>query len=106
MEKERQVTKVTKDMMVREIAKVTGKELKAVREFYAAMENALADFLVQAGKDNDVMVKLFEGISVKGTYEPQKMIKSNLTGDMIKTAEKIKVKANITRSYSDKINNR
>ena len=54
--------------------------------------------------DHDVIIKLFEGISLEGTYVPEKTKVNNLTGKEIKVASKIKPKVNITRSFCDKLN--
>lgn len=93
----------TKDRLIRKISAKTGKGFNYVRKVYDAFESSLMDMLSTADKDTDVTVKLCEGITISSEYLPEKDKLNNLTGKEIKTKEKIKCKASVTRSYCDKL---
>ena len=57
-------------------------------------------------ENQDVCIRLFEGISLDGKYIPEKTKKNNLTGEVGLIHSKIKPKFNITRSYSEKLNDK
>lgn len=94
----------TKDMMVKNVAVECKRDKKTVREIYNAIEDLVFSILSSANVDNDVSVRLFEGIVLDGVYVPAHEKVNNLTGETIITKEKISPKARITRSYCDKVN--
>lgn len=94
----------TKDMMVKNVAVECKRDKKTVREIYNAIEDLVFSTLSSANADNDVSVRLFEGVVLDGVYVPAHEKVNNLTGEMIITKEKISPKARITRSYCDKVN--
>ena len=57
-------------------------------------------------EEQDVCIKLFEGISLDGIYVPEKTKTNNLTGKTNLVKSKIKPKFTITRSYCEKLNNK
>lgn len=95
----------TKNTLIRNIAKATGKSLPTVRAVYNALENSLVECLSSASPETDVSVRLFEGITIDSTFLPEKLKTNNLTGEVITTTSKVKPKANITRYYCDKLTN-
>lgn len=95
----------TKDMLVRNIAEECGNELKTVRSIYNSLEDNITALLSSANHDTDVMIRLFEGISINSTFMPEKIKVNNLTGEKITTTSKIRPKAHITRNYCEKLNN-
>jgi len=97
-------TVYTREKMIRKIAKMSKRDLNTARSVYDALEDAITELLLTVTTDHDVIIKLFEGISLEGTYVPEKMKVNNLTGKEIKVASKIKPKVNITRSFCDKLN--
>ena len=76
-----------------------------VRDIYGLMENVIFSSLSSVNENKDVCIKMFEGISLDGTYVPEQLKKINLTGKMVLVEGKIKPKFNVTRSYCDKLNN-
>ena len=75
-----------------------------VKDVYGLLENIIFKSLSSVDADQDVCIRLFEGVSLDGTYIPEKTKKNNLTGEMSIVESKIKPKFNITRSYCEKLN--
>ena len=95
--------KITKENIIKTIANQTDKNIADVRDFY----NTLVEASDNDGTDDrDVCIKLFEGISLDGTYIKEKMKKINLSGEEKLIPSKIKPKFNITRTYCNKLNNK
>lgn len=94
----------TREKMIRKIAKMSKRDVSTVRSVYDTLENAVVELLKTVSDGHDVVIKLFEGISLEGVYTPEKTKVNNLTGKEIKVASKIKPKVNITRSFCEKIN--
>ena len=96
--------KITKDTLIRDIAKQSNKNIGDVKDVYNALEKTLFDILSSVETNGDISIRLFEGISLDGTYIPEKNKKNNLTGEVSLVQSKSKPKFNITRSYCEKLN--
>lgn len=77
-----------------------------IRSVYNLLEDVIFNSLSSVDKKQDVCIRLFEGISLDGTYIPEKTKKNNLTGEVNLVESKIKPKFNITRSYCEKLNDK
>lgn len=97
--------KITKDALIRDIAKQTNKNIGDVKDIYNTLEKTIFDILSSVEINGDITIRLFEGISLDGVYVPEKTKKNNLTGELKLVESKIKPKFNITRSYCEKLNN-
>lgn len=97
--------KITKETLIRDIAKQTNKSINDVRDIYNTLEKTIFDILYSVDVNGDISIKLFEGISLDGVYVTEKTKQNNLTGKMSLVESKIKPKFNITRSYCEKLNN-
>lgn len=106
MTNKRNVKRVTKEDLIKAIADTSCVNISLVRIVYKALEDLIRDTLQDVNFDRDVSIKIFDGISIDGNYIPEKEKQNNLTGKVIKVASKIKLKSNITRYYSEKINNK
>ena len=93
----------TKEMLVKKIAEECGKDMTTVRKIYNALEESIVELLSSADLQIDISIRLFEGITIDSSFIPEKTKVNNLTGKVITTASKIKPKANITRSYCNKL---
>lgn len=93
----------TKEMIIKKIADVCKKDTDTVRAIYNALEDNVAKLLSTATPQIDVSIRLFKGVSIDGVYVPEKRKLNNLTGSVITAESKIRPKANITRSYCEKI---
>lgn len=98
--------RITKEKLIKDIAKKTDKSIYETRNFYNALENIIFNSLSDVNEEQDVCIRLFEGISLDGKYVPEKTKKNNLTGETKFVDSKIKPKFNITRSYCEKLNNK
>ena len=76
-----------------------------VKNIYSLLENIIFSSLASVNSEQDICIRLFEGISLDGVYIPEQTKQNNLTGKMSVVESKIKPKFNITRSYCDKLNN-
>lgn len=97
---------ITKEGLIRNIAKNTNNNIYDVREIYNALENIIFDTLYSVDEKQDVCIRLFEGISLDGKYISEKTKRNNLTGKLSIVESKIKPKFNITRNYCEKLNNK
>lgn len=97
---------ITKESLIRNIAKSTNNNIYDVREIYNALENMIFDTLYSVNEEQDVCIRLFEGISLDGKYISEKTKRNNLTGKLSVVESKIKPKFNITRNYCEKLNNK
>ena len=75
-----------------------------IKDVYGLLEDMIFNILSSADKKQDVCIRLFEGISLDGTYVSEKTKKNNLTREINLVESKIKPKFNITRSYCEKLN--
>ena len=99
------VTK-TKESLIKEIAKQTNRTISETKDFYNALEDVIFNTLSFVDENQDMCIKLFEGISLNGCYISEKTKKNNLTGRITLVESKIKPKFNITRSYCEKLNSK
>ncbi len=97
--------KITKEVLIKDIAKQTNKNINDVKDIYNTFEKTIFDILSSVDVNGDISIRLFEGISLDGTYIPEKTKQNNLTGEVGLVESKIKPKFNITRSYCEKLNN-
>ena len=96
--------RITKDALIKDIAKQTRIDVDDVKDIYNTLENTIFDILSSVNVNGDVSIRLFEGISLDGNYIPEKIKQNNLTGKSNLVKSKIKPKFNITRSYCEKLN--
>jgi nucleoid DNA-binding protein len=97
---------ITKESLIRNIAKYTNNNIYDVREIYNALENIIFETLCSVNEEQDICIRLFEGISLDGKYISEKTKRNNLTGKVSFVESKIKPKFNITRNYCEKLNNK
>lgn len=97
---------VKKENLIRDVAKQTNNNISDVKTIYNTLENIIFNLLSSVNEDEDICIKLFEGISLDGKYIPAKTKKNNLTSEVTLVEGKIKPKFNITRSYCEKLNNK
>lgn len=96
-------TVYTKAQMIKLIARSAKVRRSLVQKIYECFEDEIRTLLASADENNDVVLRLFEGISISSEFLPHKEKVNNLTGENITTLEKIRAKAKITRRYCDKL---
>ena len=97
---------VKKENLIRDVAKQTNNNISDVKLIYNTLENLIFNILSSVNENEDICIRLFEGISLDGKYVPEKTKQNNLTGETHFVESKIKPKFNITRSYCEKLNNK
>lgn len=97
---------IKKEKLIREVAKLSRNNISDVKAIYNVLEDVIFNLLSSVDENEDVCIKLFEGISLEGKYVPEKIKKNNLTGETHSVESKIKPKFNITRSYCEKLNSK
>lgn len=97
---------ITKDSLIKNIARNSNQKISDVKDFYDTLESIIFDTLSSVDENQDVCIRLFEGVGLDGKYIPEKTKKNNLTGEVNLVESKIKPKCNITRSYCEKLNNK
>lgn len=102
---EKNKTVYTKADIIKMVARHSRVRKSLVRKIYETLEHEIMRLLAEANENEDVTLRLFEGISIDSEFLPAKEKVNNLTGETITTHEKIKAKANITRYYCDKLSN-
>lgn len=95
---------ISKKKLVKSIRNYHTKSV--IKDIYSILENVIFNTLSFVDRKQDVCIRLFEGVSLDGTYIPEKTKKNNLTGEIGFVESKIKPKFNITRSYCEKLNNK
>ncbi len=100
----RESIKITKENLIKDIAKQTNNSIQNVKDIYNTLESVVFDILSSVNDERDMCIKLFEGISLEAKYIPEKTKKNNLTGEINLVKSKVKPKCNITRSYCEKLN--
>lgn len=95
---------ITKDQLVRSLARRSGVGIDSTRLVINMLEDILKNKLSQANEKEDVIVKLFEGVSFQSKFIPAATRKNNLTGEIIDVDSKIKPKVIITKTYCNKLN--
>ena len=94
----------TKENIIRDIARQTNNNICDIKLIYNKLEDIIFDLLSSTNEEQDIVIKLFEGITLNGTYVSGKTKKNNLTGEINFVDSKIKPKFYITRSYCEKLN--
>lgn len=97
---------IKKEKLIRDIAKQTNNNISNVKAIYNTLESVIYETLSSVDENEDVCIRLFEGITLDGKYVSEKTKKNNLTGETHFVQSKIKPKFNITRSYCEKLNNK
>ena len=93
----------TRDDLVNMISGETGVSQNFARSIYDVMEEKVRFMLSQANENEDVKLKLFEGIALECKFIPEKVRKNNLTGEIITAKSKRKVEGKITKNYLEKL---
>ena len=94
--------KITKEDLVKSIAKQSNSTQKSVREIFNLLEDEIFTLLSSTSEKQNVEIRLFEGITLNGEFMSDKERLNNLTGKVEFVSGRIKPKANISRTYCEK----
>ena len=101
--KEKEEITYTKANLIKSIARDCGFEQEEVRMVYESLDQHIVDALSSATECADVVVRLFDGVSISSTFEPEMERHNNLTGETILSSCKIRPKAKLTRNYRERL---
>lgn len=93
----------TKADLIKSIARECGFHKEEVRMVYESLDNHIIEALSNANENTDVVVRLFDGVSINSTFVPEMERHNNLTGEDIVAMCKIRPKVKLTRNYREKI---
>ena len=93
----------TKSMLIKDISDTAGFDIGDVKEMYNHFADIVTGYLANAPIDSDVVVKLFEGVSLGSTFEPATTRRNNFTGEDVAVPDRIKPKASFTKTFKDKL---
>ena len=77
-----------------------------VKDVYNMLEDEIFNNLSSVNSNQDVCIKLFEGIKINGVFMPEKTKLNNITKKMDLVHSRIKPKVHITDTYCDKLNSK
>lgn len=99
--------KIGKKQLIDIIAKTEGVTKANVSKVYKALERNIFDLLSsitpENDKDNPMVIKIFNGMSLEGYYLPSHEKVNNLSQEKITVKNKIKVKIDM-KNYNRKLN--
>lgn len=96
--------KITRDSLIKAIAKATMVNPEIVREFYDELENLILEHLGSVNENENVAIKLFNGMTLNGIFVPEHKIRNNNVSGNDTVPSKIKPRFNITKHYIEKLN--
>lgn len=98
---------ITRENIIKDIAKKFQQcDIDTVRMIYDVLEDKIRQYLSMANSEQNVKIKLFEGISIQGEYIQEQTKVNNLNGKAMLVSSRIKPKVYVTRTYCDKLNNK
>lgn len=100
---EKEILTYTKANLIKSIAKECGFEQDEVRMVYESLDQHIVEALSKADEGTDVVVRLFDGVSMSSTFVPEMEKVNNLTGENIVSMCKIRPKVKLTRNYREKL---
>lgn len=104
MKKSKKSKTHNKESLIKKIADQTGQSIEVVRQIYNTLDTVVFNTLSSVTEEEDVKVKLFNGVTMTSTFVPSKNQMNNLTGQMIQTACKIRPKVTLSRDYKERLN--
>lgn len=99
------VTKiVTRDEVIRFLAKDLGENIQPMRTRYRLWEDKIREILSEAEDGKDVSIRLFDGIKLESKFVPVRERLDTLTGQRKMYDSKVKAKASLSKRYLEKVN--
>lgn len=97
-------TVITKEQLIKFLVEESNMDNKVLKNIYNILESKIRNLLAEANLNQNISIKLFEGITLNSKFVNQRRRKDNLTGKIVTFKSKIKTKAIITRRYNEKLN--
>ena len=92
---------ISREDIIRTVAVDIGQPVKTVQAVFDSIEDTVIGLLKRATNDRDIRIRLLRGLVLKSSYQPERKMTSNLTGDKVTVHEGIKPKATFTQWYRD-----
>ena len=94
---------ITQDELINQIADYDGMDADDIRNVMKTAEQVIMNHMRSVSKDNNVVVKVFSGIKIKGRYiNAYKCDKGAFAN--VESTEHVKVRADVTKYYNTKVN--
>lgn len=94
---------VTRDELIKKIAKKENINVSTVRQILDALEDTAFDCFSHTTPTENVIVKLMNGVNMECTFIPGKDIRKGMFQNTA-CADRLKVKSCVTRYYNRKLN--
>ena len=92
-----------KKEFIRLVAEESGYYQNAIKDIFDGVEAVLERLMSEANSEDQLEVKIFEGLTVGTKYYPAKKAMNPKTGEKITTDEHIYPVAKYTQAYQNKI---
>lgn len=96
---------ITQESLFRQIADKENLDVATVRKVFKSAEDIIFDHLSSTAPSEDIIVKLFKGISLERKYIKKKKYSKGMFQN-VNSGEHIRVKANSSKYYSKKVNDK
>lgn len=96
--------KITRESLIKSVAKATMVNSEIVREFFDELEDLIFEHLSSVNENENVAIKLFNGMTLNGVFVPEHKIRNNNVSENDTVPSKIKPRFNITKHYIEKLN--
>ena len=94
---------ITQDTLIKQIADREDISVATVRNIFESAEEIIFDHLSSTTPSENIIIKLFKGISLERKYIGQKKYSKGMFQD-IDCPEHVNVKANSSKYYNKKVN--
>lgn len=74
-----------------------------IKKIFDLIVDEVNNAIISVNPEKNVRVNLSEGFYITSEYQKEKQKQNNLTGETIKVAPKIKIKAEFTRPFKEKL---
>lgn len=95
---------ITKREVIKSLAHELNMTIGSISSVYNSLENKIKLMLANADDDKNIELRLFDGVKLHSRVVPYRERFDTLTGKRKMYDRKIKVKANFTRTYLNKLN--
>ena len=96
---------ITQDDLIKEIAEKEDIDVTTVRDIFKSAENSIFAYLSSTTPSENMIIKVLKGFSLEGEYIPTHKVNRGIFNNH-ECPDKIKVKANTTKYYKNKVNKR
>ena len=96
---------ITQESLIKQIADKEDIDVATVRNIFKSAEDIIFDHLSSTAPSEHVIIKLFKGISLDRKYIKRKKYSKGMFQN-VDCKEHINVKANLSKYYSKKVNDR